>query len=110
VRSSYALEGVATEFDIQGLELDWTVVGWDGDLRYLKGRWEHRAFKGTRWQAVNDLNRQLYLKNSYRVLLTRARQGMVIFVPKGDKTDITRLPDFYDGTFEYLRQVGLTVI
>ena len=110
VRSSYALEGVATEFDIQGLELDWTVVGWDGDLRYLKGRWEYRAFKGTKWQAVNDLNRQLYLKNSYRVLLTRARQGMVIFVPKGDKTDITRLPEFYDGTFEYLRQVGLTVI
>ena len=110
VRSSYALEGTATEFDIQGLELDWTAVAWDADLRYASGKWEFKAFKGSQWQSVKDGQRQLYLKNSYRVLLTRARQGMVIFVPRGDKDDITRPPSFYDETFEYLQKVGLEVI
>jgi hypothetical protein len=110
IRSSYALEGVATEFDIQGLELDWTAVAWDADLRFVDGGWEFKTFKGSKWQSVNDDNRQLYLKNSYRVLLTRARQGMVIFVPQGEITDITRLPSFYNGTFNYLRQIGFTVI
>ncbi|MBN2549887.1 MAG: DUF2075 domain-containing protein [Anaerolineales bacterium] len=110
IRSSYALEDVATEFDIQGLELDWTAVAWDADLRYISGNWDYKAFKGSKWQSVNDETRRLYLKNSYRVLLTRARQGMVIFVPRGDETDITRLPSLYDGTFNYLRQIGLEVI
>ncbi len=110
VRSSYALEGVATEFDIQGLELDWTAVAWDADLRYVDGCWEFKAFKGYKWQSIKDDSRKLYLKNSYRVLLTRARQGMVIFIPRGEVTDITRLPSYYDGTFNYLRQIGLEVI
>lgn len=110
IRSSYALEDAATEFDIQGLELDWTAIAWDADLRYLNGSWDYKAFKGSKWQSVNDETRRPYLKNSYRVLLTRARQGMVIFVPRGDETDITRLPSFYDGTFNYLRLIGLEVI
>ena len=110
VRSSYALEGVATEFDIQGLELDWAAVAWDADLRYKDGYWDFKAFKGSKWQTVNRPDRQLYLKNSYRVLLTRARQGMVLFVPYGDETDPTRLPSFYDRTFEYLCQIGVPII
>ena len=109
VRSSYALEGVATEFDIQGLELDWAAVAWDADLRYSDGQWDFKAFKGNKWQSVGGATRQLYLKNSYRVLLTRARQGMVIFVPLGDEGDSTRLPPFYNGTFEYLHKIGLQV-
>lgn len=107
VRSAYYLEEVATEFDVQGLELDWAGVCWDADLRYHSGAWSHHAFKGTRWQNVNAAERQMYLQNAYRVILTRARQGMVIFVPKGNIQDPTRPPDFYDSTFEYLLSCGL---
>lgn len=110
VRSSYALEQVATEFDIQGLELDWVGVAWDADLRLQNGEWDYRDFSGTTWQAVNSDERKMYLKNAYRVLLTRARQGMVIFVPHGDPLDKTRLPEFYDGTFAYLKRIGLQEI
>lgn len=106
VRASYALEQAATEFDIQGLELDWTAVAWDADLRFNEGAWDLRHFTGSTWQAVNDEWRRIYLKNAYRVLLTRARQGMVIFVPRGDDTDVTRQTRFYDGTFNYLKQIG----
>ena len=110
VRSSFSLEGIATEFEIQGLELDWAVVAWDADLRYKDNDWEYREFRGTKWQAIGDATRQLYRKNSYRVLLTRARQGMIMYVPCGDETDITRLPSFYDGTFKYLSGIGLQVV
>jgi hypothetical protein len=105
VRSSFALEEAASEFDIQGLELDWTGVCWDADLRYDEG-WQTFDFKGTRWQSINDRYRKLYLKNAYRVILTRARQGMVVFVPQGDATDATRPPHFYDGTYDYLKDCG----
>jgi hypothetical protein len=107
VRSSYYLEEVATEFDIQGLELDWTIVAWDGDLRHVELQWRYTAFRGTAWQSVSDPIRRMYLKNAYRVLLTRARQGMVIFLPFGDPGDPTRLPEFYDETYSYLRDVGI---
>lgn len=110
VRSSYYLEDVATEFDIQGLELDWSCVVWDADFRYTKDGWEHRSFVGSKWNKINKVERQMYLKNAYRVLLTRARQGMVIVVPLGDKEDSTRNPDFYDPTFRYLKEIGLTEI
>jgi hypothetical protein len=110
VRSSYSLEQVATEFDIQGLELDWTAVAWDADLRLRDGEWEYRDFSGTSWQKIKTEERKMYLKNAYRVLLTRARQGMVIFVPHGDAMDKTRLPEFYDETFAYLRMIGLQEI
>ena len=108
VRSSYYLEDVATEFDIQGLELDWVCVTWDADLRYEKTGWMHRSFRGNKWQRINKPERQTYLKNAYRVLLTRARQGMVVVVPEGDENDPTRLPEFYDPTFAYLRSLGFT--
>jgi DUF2075 family protein len=107
VRSSQYLEDVATEFQVQGLELDWTIVNWDGDLRLTKTDWTYHDFLGKKWQNVNKPERQAYLKNAYRVLLTRARQGMVIFVPPGDPTDHTRPPAYYDPVFRYLREIGL---
>jgi hypothetical protein len=106
VRSSYYLEAVASEFDVQGLELDWTGVVWDADLRYHEGDWQYLNFRGTAWQRVNEETRRQYLKNAYRVLLTRARQGMVIVVPEGNRDDWTRQPDYYDGTFRYLFSIG----
>ena len=107
-RSSYYLEDVATEFQVQGLELDWACVVWDGDLRFNGTSWSHHEFKGTRWNRINKLERQIYLKNAYRVLLTRARQGMVLVVPEGSKTDPTRAADFYDPTYNYFRALGLS--
>lgn len=108
IRSSYYLEDVATEFQVQGLELDWACVVWDGDLRFNRSGWSHHEFKGTRWNRVNKPERQRYLENAYRVLLTRARQGMVLVVPEGSPTDPTRSPEFYDTTFRYLQSLGLT--
>jgi hypothetical protein len=110
VRSSYYLEDVANEFLIQGLELDWAGVCWDGDFHYKKGDWAFQAFKGTKWQSIKDSERRLYLRNAYRVILTRARQGMVLFVPVGDTDDPTRKAEFYDGTFEYLRECGIPTL
>ncbi|MEQ9530266.1 MAG: DUF2075 domain-containing protein [Parvibaculaceae bacterium] len=107
VRSSYYLEEAATEFDIQGLELDWTGVCWDADFRREDAVWGRYAFKGTRWQTIRDLYRRRYLANAYRVLLTRARQGMIIFVPEGDAEDVTRKPTYYDETFAFLRSCGI---
>ncbi|MBL8372516.1 MAG: DUF2075 domain-containing protein [Burkholderiaceae bacterium] len=110
VRSSYYLEDVATEFHVQGLELDWACVVWDADLRSGPSDWSHHQFVGNKWQKINKAERQTYLKNAYRVLLTRARQGMVIVVPAGDQNDPTRDPAFYDPIFEYLCQIGLPEI
>jgi hypothetical protein len=110
VRSSYYLEDVATEFDIQGLELDWVCITWDADFRYTENGWEYRSFVGDRWNNIIKKERQIFLKNAYRVLLTRARQGMVIVVPSGDKDDPTRNPFFYDPTYKYLLNIGFEEI
>ncbi len=107
VRSSYYLEDVATEFHVQGLELDWVCVSWDGDFRHDKSGWQYFSFRGTKWQRIKKEARKKYLKNAYRVLLTRARQGMVIFVPEGSSSDPTRVPDYYDSTYSYLREIGV---
>ncbi len=109
-RSSYYLEDAATEFQVQGLEVDWAVVTWDGDLRSTQDGWSFHNFRGTKWQNVNKADKRTYLKNAYRVLLTRARQGMVIFVPSGASIDPTRSAEFYDPTFEYLVGLGLPVL
>ena len=109
-RSSYYLEDAATEFQVQGLELDWTCVAWDGDLRFNNAGWSFHSFRGNRWQRVNNPEQRRYLRNAYRVLLTRARQGMVIYVPHGDSGDATRAPAFYDSTFHYLTELGLREI
>jgi len=110
VRSSYYLEDVATEFHVQGLELDWVCVTWDADFRYTEKGWGNWSFVGSRWNQIRKEERKNYLKNAYRVLLTRARQGMVIVIPPGDIEDCTRPPKFYDSTFEYLNEIGFTVI
>ena len=110
VRSSYYLEAVATEFHVQGLELDWACVTWDADFRYSDRGWEHWSFRGDSWNHIRKEERKKYLKNAYRVLLTRARQGMVIVVPTGDSEDHTRKREYYDPTFEYLRKIGFRVI
>lgn len=110
VRSSYYLEDVVTEFQVQGLELDWACVTWDGDFRYTKQGWDYRSFVGRKWNQIRKPERQIYLKNAYRVLLTRARQGMVIVVPLGDEEDLTRKKEFYDPIFEYLQKIGFNEI
>jgi len=110
VRSSYYLEDVATEFHVQGLELDWSCVTWDADFRYSQKGWESFSFVGDKWNKIHKEERKQYLKNAYRVLLTRARQGMVVVIPEGDMEDNTRNPKFYDCTFEYLTQIGFQAI
>jgi len=107
IRSSYFLEEVATEFDIQGLELDWTCLAWDGDFYHDGSAWRYRSFSGTRWHGIHKDDNRLYRMNAYRVLLTMARQGMVICVPEGSSDDATRLPEFYDGTYAYLKSIGI---
>lgn len=110
VRSASFLEDAATEFDIQGLELDWTCVAWDPSLRMGMGTWEYKSFRGTQWQNINDPLRKRYLLNAYRVLLTRARQGMVVFIPHGDSEDATRLPRYYDPVCRYFETFGVPLI
>ena len=107
VRSSFYCEEVGTEFDVQGLELDWAGVCWDADFRYRDGMWSFQRFHGTCWQQVNMPEKRLYLKNAYRVILTRSRQGMIIYVPKGAVGDPTRRPAYYEQTYEFLKKCGL---
>jgi hypothetical protein len=107
VRSSDALEDAATEFDVQGLEVDWACLCWDANFRRGMTGWEAHRFSGSRWEVVRDDARRIYLANAYRVLMTRARQGLMVFVPEGDTEDVTRPAHFYDPIFEFLTQCGL---
>jgi len=109
-RSSYYLEDAATEFQVQGLELDWTCVTWDADLRFTGSGWSFHDFRGDRWCNIGNTDNRSYLRNAYRVLLTRARQGMVIFVPPGNAADPTRSAAFYDSTFGYLLELGIPTL
>ena len=123
-RSSNYLEDAATEIQVQGLELDYTCLLWDADMRYDNGKWRYYRFNGsTKWiertgKNEKEQEQMKYMLNAYRVLLTRARAGMVICVPKGNSNrtpsgfpeDNTRLPEFYNGTYEYLKSVGLKEI
>lgn len=116
IRSSNALEDTLTEFKVQGLEIDWACVAWDADLRLNKDgkTWSHHQLRsGTQWQNINKPINQEYQINAYRVLLTRARQGMVIVIPNGDHgvpPDETRKPEWYDGIYNYLKEVGIKEI
>lgn len=116
IRSSNALEDTLTEFKVQGLEIDWACVAWDADLRLSKDgkKWSHHQLRsGTQWQNINKPINQEYQINAYRVLLTRARQGMVIVVPNGDHgvpPDETRKPEWYDGIYNYLKEIGIQEI
>lgn len=107
VRSSYFLENVMSEFKVQGLELDWAGFIWDADFRYNPEGWECYNFKGTKWTHASEID---YKKNAYRVLLTRARQGMIIIVPEGDPFDKTRKKDFYNKTYDFLYSLGIEEI
>ena len=123
-RSSNYLEDAATEIQVQGLELDYTCVLWDADMRYVDGKWHFYRFNGqTQWNEItetsdNKREQIKYMLNAYRVLLTRARVGMVICVPEGNpnKTvngfweDSTRKPEYYDGTYQYLKSIGIEEI
>lgn len=116
VRSSNYLEEAATEIQVQGLELDYACVLWDADMRYENGEWRYYKFNGkTAWIPEKNAETRKYMLNAYRVLLTRARQGILICVPEGNHRknaegfdeDPTRLPAFYDGTYEYLKSLGI---
>ncbi len=110
IRSSYFLEEVATEFDIQGLEIDWACVAWGANFYMNNTDWKYQNFKGTKWQNINQEIDKEYLKNTYRVLLTRARQGMVLFIPESSDIDHTRPSEFYDNTYKYLKEIGIKEI
>lgn len=116
IRSSNALEDTLTEFKVQGLEIDWACVAWDADLRINKShtQWQHYQLRsGTNWQNIHKRINQEYQINAYRVLLTRARQGMVILVPNGDDgvpPDTTRKREWYDEIYNYLRRIGIPSI
>lgn len=108
VRSSCFLEDPATEFSIQGLELDYAGVCWGGDFRRENSSWKYHRFTGTKWQNVNSATTQKFILNKYRVLLTRAREGFIIWVPPGDGIDQTRKSEFYDCTADYLKDCGVS--
>jgi len=112
IRSSNRLEDTLTEFKVQGLEIDWAAVIWDIDMPLGKdGEWQHYYIHGgTKWNRIKKPVNQAYQLNAYRVLLTRARQGMVIVVPEGDVTDPTRNPALYDSVFNYLKLIGIKCI
>ena len=120
-RSSNFLEDAATEIQVQGLELDYTCLLWDADMRYENGTWHFYRFNGqTKWveqskESETQVELRKYMLNAYRVLLTRARAGMVICIPEGNNNktpagfweDKTRLPEYYDGTYNYLKSLGI---
>ena len=119
VRSCHYLEDAATEIQVQGLELDYACVLWDADMRCDGNTWTYYKFNGkNKWIPENNIENQKYMLNAYRVLLTRARQGIVICVPAGNDRitpegfpeDATRLPEFYNGTYEYLKSLGIEEI
>ena len=110
VDSSYYLEVAASEFKVQGLEIDYGLLAWDADFRYEDGTFGYYRYRGSSWNHINNEQRKRYLKNAYRVLLTRARQGMAIFIPEGDIEDATRKSEYYDGTYKYLKELGIEEI
>ena len=90
--------------------MDWTCICWGGDLHFEEGEWKHINFKGAKWMKIKQEENQNYLINTYRVLLTRARQGMIIYIPEGSSKDLTRPKKYYDGTFDYLKEIGIPEI
>jgi hypothetical protein len=110
IRSSCFLEIPATEFAVQGLELDWAGLCWGDDFRKEAEGWSFHAFKGTRWQLERQEEKKQFIKNKYRVLLTRAREGLIIFVPEGSEIDHTRSSKNYDSTYAYLKMTGINEV
>ncbi|MES2520224.1 MAG: DUF2075 domain-containing protein [Bacteroidota bacterium] len=110
VRSSNYLELVATEFDIQGLEIDYVCLAWDINFFFSSDKWNYQNFAGTNWKAINSEIDKSYLRNAYRVLMTRARQGLIIFIPYGDDSDRTRPNNLYESTFNFLSSCCIPTI
>lgn len=119
VRASNYLEDAATEIQVQGLELDYACVLWDADLQYSKHGWKYYKFNGRdKWIDETNKENQRYMLNAYRVLMTRARQGLVICIPEGNNNktpegfmeDPTRAPEYYDSTYQYLKNIGIQEI
>ncbi len=114
IRSSYYLEAVASEFETQGLELDYAIVAWDADFRIENGTWKQyqisTRLSPPNWSPISSRENRIYLTNAYRVLLTRARQGFIIYIPEGVDYDATRKPELYDQTFDYLKSIGIPVL
>lgn len=110
VRSSHYLELVATEFDIQGLEIDYVCLAWDINFYFNNNEWNYQSFEGSKWKAINSEIDKSYLRNAYRVLMTRARQGLIIFIPHGDNLDPTRPKELYDNTYNFLSSCGIQTI
>lgn len=102
------LEDVVAEFDIQGLELDCALFAWDADFRFLNGEWTYNNFSSIKWQKMHKADKILYFKSAYRILLAHARQGMIVFIPDSSDTDHIRGHEFYDGTYNYLKEEGIT--
>ena len=116
--SSYQFNRVASEFNVQGLELDYSILQWGADMRSNDDSWEYYYWWRTGWKYSGPVEKnedgseklsikQLYLKNTYRVLLTRARKGMILFIPKGNKSDFVNQPDYYEGVYRYLKTIGV---
>ena len=110
IRSSNSLEVALTEFECQGLELDWSGICWGGDFIWSPAGWQFRQFKGSSWQQVQKSTTQEFIRNKYRVLMTRAREGMVIWIPDGAVEDPTRPPEWFDATAEFFRRCGVAYI
>lgn len=110
VRSSHYLELVATEFDIQGLEIDYVCLAWDINFYFNNGEWNYQSFEGTKWKSIISEIDKSYLRNAYRVLMTRARQGLIIFIPYGDTLDPTRPSELYDKTYNFFSSCGIKTI
>ena len=109
-RSSHVLEVAASEFECQGLELDWVGLCWGGDLTLSRDRtWDYRKFRGSAWNQVRGEVEQAYVRNRnrYRVLLTRARAGMVIWVPPGRADDKTLDPSRFNRVYDLLIEAGV---
>lgn len=110
IASSYYLEVAASEFKVQGLEIDYALLAWDADFRYENDQFKYYHYRGNSWNTIHSEQIKRNLKNAYRVLLTRARQGMVIFIPVGNDEDPSRKTSYYDGVYNYLKRVGVEEI
>lgn len=107
VDSSYYLEVAASEYKVQGLEVDYALLAWDADFRFENNSFTYHKFRGDSWNNVKQERDRRYMKNAYRVLLTRARQGLIIFIPNGSDKDKSRKKEYYDGTYQYLKSLGI---
>lgn len=117
-RSSNQLEVALSEFEMQGLEIDLCALLWGGDLVFPEGQVIARTLRGRKWCAVGGSgdpqasadDPRTRIQNKYRVLLTRFRKAMTIFVPLGSVDDPTRAPSDFDSVYRYLLRCGVRLL